>query len=121
MAARRIRQAPIVGHFAERLRALRSSRGMTQRDLAAKANVTLSYISKLEAGGAAPGIDLLERLARALGADAVDLLPAPSGEQPGADQLKRQFDGVVGKAGPETLGMLKLFLDRLGGSAAVAR
>lgn len=89
---------------------------MTQRDLADRAHVTLSYVSKLEAGGAAPGIDLLERLARALGVSVTDLLPTPS--QPETveayrEQVEQLFDAVLAKAGPDTLSMLKLFLERL--------
>ena len=62
---RRIKHASIVDAFAQALARCALSRQMTQRDLADRANVTLSYISRLEAGGAAPGIDLLERLAQA--------------------------------------------------------
>lgn len=78
----RIRQAEIVGRFADRLRAVRLSRGMTQADLAHRANVTDSYVSRLEAGRAAPGIDLVERLAKALGTDAADLLSGPGQPDP---------------------------------------
>ncbi len=124
MAKRRIRHADIVRHFAERLRGVRQARGMTQRDLASKANVTASYISTLEAGGAAPGIDLLERLARALQADVTDLLPAPSGpETPETlrQQVEQLFEVIVAKAGSGSLSMLKLFLERLAESPAVSR
>src|SRR5689334_15181478 len=73
--------AEIVGLFAARLREARSSLGMTQAELARMAQVTVSHIWKLESGGAAPGIDLVDRLARALGTTVTDLLPAtPSPE-----------------------------------------
>ena len=72
---RRIEHAEVVRLFASRLRELRSSRGMTQAELARQAHVTTSYIGRLEAGGAAPGIDLLDRLAKALGTTGQDLLP----------------------------------------------
>jgi transcriptional regulator with XRE-family HTH domain len=68
-----IRHAEIVQRFAVRLRELRHSRGMTQAELAQLAHVTLSYIGRLENGGAAPGIDLADRLAAALGASITDL------------------------------------------------
>ena len=64
---RRIRHAEIVELFAARLREVRHSRGMTQAELARQAHVTVSYIGRLESAGAAPGIDLVERLAKALG------------------------------------------------------
>jgi transcriptional regulator with XRE-family HTH domain len=50
----RVRQAEIVGLFASRLRELRHSRGLTQAELARQAHVTVSYIWRLESGGAAP-------------------------------------------------------------------
>ena len=51
--------------FAQRLKELRAKAGLTQVEVAAKAHVALSYLSKLESGGAAPGIDLVDRLAAA--------------------------------------------------------
>lgn len=120
---RRIRQAEIVRLFAERLRGLRQAQGLTQRELARQAHVTASYISTLEAGGAAPGIDLLERLAVALHASVIELLPAPV--PPEAEgyrvQVKELFEAALVKAGPETISMLKLFLERIATSPAIHR
>src|SRR5947209_13919535 len=113
---RRVRQAAIVPAFAERLKGTRLARGLTQRDLAERAHVTFSYISRLEAGGAAPGIDLLEKLAEALNATITDLLP-PAVQSEGAaaprDEVKVLFETVLSKAGSETLGLLKVLLSRL--------
>ena len=55
----------IVRRFGTRLREVRASRGMTQSDLADRANVSEAYVGRLERGRAAPGIDLVEKLARA--------------------------------------------------------
>jgi transcriptional regulator with XRE-family HTH domain len=49
---------------------------MSQAELAGQEEVTTNYISRLEAGGAAPGIDLVARLAVGLGVPVADLLPA---------------------------------------------
>jgi transcriptional regulator with XRE-family HTH domain len=121
MANRPIKQSEIVRFFAERLRNLRQSRGMTQRELADRAHITLSYISKLEAAGAAPGIDLLERLAGALETEVAAFLPAI--QQPSVTQaeLKRLFDLTLRNAGDETLVMLHLFLIRLADSPSTKR
>jgi transcriptional regulator with XRE-family HTH domain len=67
---------PIVARFGHRLREVRTSRGFTQSQLAATAEVTISYITRLENGSSAPGIDLVARLAAALGTTVADLLPA---------------------------------------------
>ncbi len=62
-----IRQDAIVSVFAQKLREIRHARGMTQRDLARVTHLAESYISRLENGTIAPGIDLVARLARTLG------------------------------------------------------
>ena len=120
---RTVRQASIVRAFADRLRSIRQARGMTQRELADRAHITVTYVSRLEAGGAAPGIDLLERLAAALGVKVTELLPATPGEDADAqrERLKGQFEVVVKKSGPQTLGMIDVFLTRIAESPAIAR
>jgi transcriptional regulator with XRE-family HTH domain len=84
MARRRvpIRQSELVRRFADRLREVRTARGMTQAGLADLAQVTASYVSRLEAGRVAPGIDLVERVAAALGTTVADLLPAAAPPDP---------------------------------------
>src|SRR5437016_5255874 len=71
----RIEQDEAVRLFAARLREVRRSRGLTQAELGRRATVTSSYIWRLESGGAAPGIDLVARLAAALGTTSHDLMP----------------------------------------------
>ncbi len=55
---------------------VRLSRGVNQAELARQAQVSVAYVGRLEGGGAAPGIDLVDRLARALGVRMSDLLPS---------------------------------------------
>lgn len=112
----RIRHAEIVQQFATRLREIRQARGMTQAELARQAHVALSHLSKLENGDAAPGLDLLDRLARALGTTAVDMLPAPVDADVVSElreRTRRLFDGVLGRADRDTLAMLATLLGRL--------
>src|SRR4051794_29146148 len=73
----------IVRRFAQQLRSVRTSCGMSQADLASKAEITPTYVSRLESAKVAPGIDLVAKLAGALGVTPGDLLPV--GEEP--DQL----------------------------------
>jgi transcriptional regulator with XRE-family HTH domain len=118
----RIEQAKIVSGFAERLRSLRAARGLTQRHLADKADVTTTYISKLEAGGAAPGIDLLERLSIALGVKVSALLPAETAPPDGGkDEVRKLFEAVLAASGIESLSLLKGMLERLKESRALSR
>lgn len=113
---KRIEHAEVVRLFAARLRELRHSRGMTQSDLARQAHVTTSYIGRLEAGGAAPGIDLVDRLARALATTTTDLLPttaSPDTQAALKDQARRLAEALIGAADRETLMMLCPLLARL--------
>lgn len=97
---------------------------MTQRELARRAHVTVTYVSRLESGAAAPGIDLVERLALALGVPLSQLLPSPSlpdTEEALRHQAKSQFDALLPKAGRESLLMVTLFMSRLLESASLGR
>lgn len=51
------------------VREMREQRGWTQERLAEAAGMTQSAVARFEAGGTVPTIPVLERLARALGAE----------------------------------------------------
>jgi transcriptional regulator with XRE-family HTH domain len=110
---RRVRPAAIVELFADRLRAARTAAGLTQAELAERAQVTASYIWRLETGGAAPGIDLVDRLALALGTTPASLLarqPDDVGEL--REQTRRMFESVLASAGRDDLVALTQILAR---------
>lgn len=112
----RIEQAEVVRLFAARLRELRHSMGLTQAELARQADVTVSYVSKLESGATAPGIDLVDRLARALGTTGRDLQPttAPPDTQAALrDRARHLFHALLQVADREALQMLCPLLARL--------
>ncbi len=97
---------------------------MTQLDLARKANVTVSYIGRLEGGGAAPGIDLVDRLAKALGTTLPDLLPtaaSPDTLDVLRGQAKRQLDTLLQSANRETFLTLNPILALLTEATAKSR
>ena len=111
-----VHHAEIVQRFASRLRELRRSRGMTQIELSRQSQVTVSYIWKLESAGAAPGIDLVDRLATALGTTPTDLLPNSTTPDTNAilrNQARKLFDALLVTADRETLLMLNPLLARL--------
>jgi transcriptional regulator with XRE-family HTH domain len=57
------------------IRQVREQKGLSQAELATRAKVAQGYISDLEAGGKKnPGIDVLKRLAKALGVPVTKLL-----------------------------------------------
>ena len=112
----RIEHAEVVRRFAARLREVRHSRGMTQAELAKLAHITTSYVGRLEAGGAAPGIDLVDRLATALATTVADLLPTAAPPDTLAvlkEQARRLSEALVQAADREALQMLCPLLARL--------
>ena len=66
------------------LRKCRRAKGLSQEELAHRAEIDRTYISSLERSVYAAGIDVVDRLARVLGVEAADLLrrpPAENGER----------------------------------------
>lgn len=59
------------------VRRLRTGRGLTQEKLAVDAGVAAPYLSRIERGVVNPTIDILDRLAAALGVEVDSLLRAP--------------------------------------------
>jgi transcriptional regulator with XRE-family HTH domain len=119
-----IQHDAIVRQFASRLKELRRNRGMTQAELARQSHVTTTYIGRLENEGAAPGIDLVARLAFALGVQLVELLPTidpPNPDDVLKAQASRLFDGLLPNADRETLQLLVSFLARLSETPALGR
>ncbi len=116
----KIEHAEIVRRFAERLREVRRSRGLTQVELARKAAISESYVRRLESMGAAPGIDMLDRLAAALGTTAGDLLPAtaPADDLSVLRERARLLcEAVIRTDDRQTLLLLLQFLARLSETA----
>ncbi len=107
------KRTEIVRLFAERLRSTRQARGMTQAELSQLAGVSVTHLSELESASIAPGIDLVDRLARALGTTAADLLPAagPSDPLPVlTEQAKRLLETLIKEGDREAFVRLNPFL-----------
>src|SRR4051794_30610610 len=71
-----INRPEAIRQFGQRLREVRRSVGLTQRELAEKAHLSEGYVARLEAGDTSPGLDLLFRLAVALSVPLAELLPS---------------------------------------------
>ncbi len=78
-----------------RLRKLRKKLGLSMRELAARADVAASFVSRIEAGKASPTIMTLQKLLEALGVEVVEFF-----EQEDATDPARQvvFKGTDMKA-----------------------
>jgi transcriptional regulator with XRE-family HTH domain len=86
---------------------------MTQAELARRADVSVTHLSELENADIAPGIDPVDRLARALGAAMADLLPSAAPPEPLSvlrEQAERLFDTLLEKGDRETYLRLNPFL-----------
>jgi transcriptional regulator with XRE-family HTH domain len=63
--------------FASNLRRLRNERGLSQEELADAADINRTYLSKLETGQTFVGLEILGKLATALGAQPTEFLQSP--------------------------------------------
>ena len=64
--------------FCERLRAVRSERGLTQAQLASMLGIKQPSLAQLESGEFVPSLDTVDRVCRALKIDPSSLLSANS-------------------------------------------
>lgn len=69
--------------LAVNLRQYRAAAGLSQEELAHRAQIDRTYISSLERCVYAAGVDVVDRLAKALGVSAADLLTAPADPEEG--------------------------------------
>ena len=112
MAKRVRKRQSAVSAFAGRLRELRQRRGLSQARLAAKAAVNLSYYNKLERAEAEPGLELIGRLAEALGIPISDLVSVEASKReplPALRSLAREnFERAIQKGSGQELAMMTM-------------
>jgi transcriptional regulator with XRE-family HTH domain len=80
--------------FPERLAQARKTRGLTQQQLADRAQVHVVQIRRYEGGVSQPAADILKRLAIALSVSA-DALLFDEGERGPDDELRLQFEALA--------------------------
>lgn len=98
----------IVQVFGARLRALRETTGLSQRELALRAKVNFSYIGRLERGERAAGIDLVARIASALNRPIAELFPTESTDATPLlrEQARKHLGEILERADRHALGTL---------------
>jgi transcriptional regulator with XRE-family HTH domain len=78
-----------------RLRDLRTQRGLTLEEVATRADIDVSTLSRLESGKRRLALDHLPRLASALSVSTDELLRAPDAEDPRVKGASHTRDGVT--------------------------
>ena len=63
--------------FATNLKRLRQAQGLSQEELAHRADIDRTYVSALERSVYAAGIDVVDRIAKVLGVEASEMLKRP--------------------------------------------
>jgi transcriptional regulator with XRE-family HTH domain len=64
----------LLGRFAANVRRLRAKKKLSQKALADKVGISVSYVSMLERGQRSPPLETIEKMARALGVPPATLL-----------------------------------------------
>ena len=64
----------LLSRFAANVRRLRAKKKMSQKALADKVGISVSYVSMLERGQRSPPLETVEKMARALGVSPASLL-----------------------------------------------
>ena len=78
-----------------RLRELRTQQGLTLEDVATRAQIDVSTLSRLESGKRRLALDHLPRLAEALAVSTDDLLRAPEQPDPGCRATSHTHHGIT--------------------------
>ena len=67
-------RSPFLDEFGERLRMLRSRRGVTRKELAIASDISERYLASLEVGKANPSLVVLDQIARGLDCSIAELV-----------------------------------------------
>jgi transcriptional regulator with XRE-family HTH domain len=86
---------PVDARVRRRLRALRTERGLTLQQVAERANIDVSTLSRLESGKRRLALDHLPGLAAALGVTADELVGSAPVRDPRVRSRPRRFEGMT--------------------------
>ena len=117
-------QADVVRGFADCLRRLRRARGMSQANLATRAQLHWTYIGRLERGLKSPSLEIVARLAEALAVPISELLAPGKPADSLAfqhQQARTQLESILKNADPSILSILNALLALLEDAAKRGR
>jgi XRE family aerobic/anaerobic benzoate catabolism transcriptional regulator len=104
----RAENSALLAEIGTRVRTERAKRGVTRKTLAQQCQTSERYLAQIESGEANPSVLVLDKIARALDLDPIDLMPAgrvraAPGLRPGGRARRIALVGLRG-AGKSTLG-----------------
>jgi transcriptional regulator with XRE-family HTH domain len=88
-------EEPVDARVRRRLRELRTERGLTLQQVAERASIDLSTLSRLESGKRRLALDHIPALATALGVSADELLASPPPQDPRVRGRARRHGGMT--------------------------
>lgn len=93
------------------MRALRRERNLTQEQLAERANVHPTYVTRIEGGRSLPALDVLARLAAALGVSTIDLVRVIEEPERAADaeRIRQEIGRLLDGASQQQLALIRDF------------
>ncbi|MBC7347932.1 MAG: helix-turn-helix transcriptional regulator [Clostridia bacterium] len=94
----------------QRLRDLRLRLGLTQEQLAERANLHYSYIGQVERGEKTPSLRALKRLAKAMHTSVDFFLEEQSPYDPQVDSLRRELLALVSECPAQDLELIVTFV-----------
>jgi transcriptional regulator with XRE-family HTH domain len=97
-----------IKHFGSNLKALRNARSWTQDHLGERADLNPKYVGEMERGERNPSLDVVWRLARALGVDAAELLGDELTRVDRDELLRRAVDEMSRKSSEELRAWLRV-------------
>lgn len=80
----------MVFKYGERLKKLRKERGLSQEEIALRADITTSYYGQLERGQANPSVSLLEKICAVMNIQIADIFTDTNTNILGIDSLSMQ-------------------------------
>jgi len=95
--------------FPERLTALRKEKGLTQKALAERVELHVMQVYRYESGASQPTLDVIRRLALALGVSADELVFGDTERGPD-EELRLQFE-AISRFTPEEKKVVKALLE----------
>ena len=90
-----VSEEPVDVRVRRRLRELRTERGLTLQQVAERASIDISTLSRLEAGKRRLALDHVPALAAALGVSADELLGSAPPQDPRVRGRPRKYDGMT--------------------------